>query len=108
MVIIIARRTFKAEFYDEILDLYMNVVVPGSRQEPGCISYELYEDCNEPYTIATVEEWESDANQSQHEATEHYKKLREMLTINTQRSSDVRVLRKLTRAEKGEQGEKLP
>lgn len=55
----------------------------------------FYQDINDPYTLVVLEEWESEENQDYHEQTEHYKKIKELLQISTQRSTDVRFLKRL-------------
>lgn len=95
MIKVISRRTINPKYFEEIKRAYEEFVVPGSRNEPGNISYELYQDINDPYTLVILEEWEAEENQDFHEQTEHYKKIKELLQISTQRSSDLRFLKRL-------------
>lgn len=41
MIKVISRRTINPKYFEEIKKAYEEVVVPGSRNEPGNISYEL-------------------------------------------------------------------
>jgi quinol monooxygenase YgiN len=46
-------------------------VAAASREEPGCISYRLYEDTELDNDFVFVEEWESSEALQQHFATSH-------------------------------------
>jgi quinol monooxygenase YgiN len=46
-------------------------VAATSREEPGCISYRLYEDTERTNEFVFVEEWERGAALQQHFETEH-------------------------------------
>jgi quinol monooxygenase YgiN len=46
-------------------------VAAASREEPGCISYRLYEDTERENEFVFVEEWESNEALQQHFATSH-------------------------------------
>ncbi len=92
---IVSRRTINPKYFDEIYKFYVECMVPETRKEPGNISYEMYIDRNDPYTIVMIEEWESEENQDYHEKTSHYRKLKELLLINTQRSADIRFLKRV-------------
>lgn len=94
MIKVVSRRTINPKHFDEVLEIYREMV-EGSRQEPGNISYELFQDIDDPYTLVMIEEWESSDNQDYHESTPHYKRFKDKLQINTQRSRDIRFLKKL-------------
>ena len=46
-------------------------VAATSRLEPGCMSYQLYQDIDNENEFAFVEEWESDEALQQHFASSH-------------------------------------
>ena len=48
-----------------------HTVAAASRQEPGCISYRIYEDTETPNEFVFVEEWENGAALREHFATGH-------------------------------------
>lgn len=45
--------------------------IEATRQEEGCISYDLYESVSEPSKLAFVEEWDSADRLPGHSKTEH-------------------------------------
>jgi quinol monooxygenase YgiN len=61
---------------EEYLEQARKVMV-GSKAEPGCNSYHLYEDTLEPNTFVMVEEWKDAAALEFHFGTEHYKTFKE-------------------------------
>jgi quinol monooxygenase YgiN len=64
---------------DELRALLKAVVAP-SRNEQGCISFELLQSQRDPTDFVFVEEWESAAALEGHSASEHVNHLRAKLT----------------------------
>ncbi len=56
----------------ELKDLLRNLIKP-SRQEPGCISYELLVNKDNPGEFTFVEKWKDDNALNEHFETEHIK-----------------------------------
>jgi quinol monooxygenase YgiN len=50
-------------------------VVPPSRAEAGCQRYELHVDNSAPAKFVMLEEWDSQAALTEHEATPHFQAL---------------------------------
>lgn len=46
-------------------------MVGYTRQEPGCLQYDLHEFHDDPFRFAFVETWTSEAALTQHDATAH-------------------------------------
>jgi quinol monooxygenase YgiN len=46
-------------------------IARASREDPGCVSYRVYEDTERPNEFVFVEEWESQDALEQHFATGH-------------------------------------
>jgi quinol monooxygenase YgiN len=55
---------------EELKSLLLSVIAP-TRQESGCIKYELLQNNNDPTDFTFVEEWESDALLDAHLASTH-------------------------------------
>lgn len=49
----------------------LEALVPPTRAEPGCLSYELAESLASPGTFVTTEEWSDPSDLDAHLATEH-------------------------------------
>jgi quinol monooxygenase YgiN len=57
---------------DELLSVLSSIVEP-TRKEPGCISYNLFQNNQDPTDIALIEEWKNNAALESHFATKHFK-----------------------------------
>jgi len=90
---VFAKQTIKEEHLKEVLTL-CDKMIEETRKEEGCISYELFQDINAPYTFAYIEEWESPEHLAAHTKSPHYQeiipKIAEMRT-----DSEVTVLKKV-------------
>jgi len=57
---------------DELLSVLSSLVEP-TRKEPGCISYRLLQENEDPTVFVFVEEWQSSSALESHFATKHFK-----------------------------------
>lgn len=69
---IVAIFTIKPEFSVEFKTEFKKIVA-GSRQEKGCIQYDLNQDVKDANTYIFTESWESKQAIEQHNAQQHYK-----------------------------------
>ncbi len=69
---VIARIKARPGKVDELLSVLGSLVEP-TRKEPGCISYKLLQNNQDPADFAFVEEWQSSAALESHFATKHFK-----------------------------------
>ncbi len=67
---LIAKIKAKSEFIEEIKEGLFGLVAP-TRQEAGCIQYDLHQDQNDPSTFIFIEEWESQDHLKAHSAAPH-------------------------------------
>jgi quinol monooxygenase YgiN len=70
MVVVVGRVQTDADKREALIRVGQ-AVAAASRQEPGCISYRLYEDTEIENEFVFVEEWESSGALQQHFATAH-------------------------------------
>ena len=56
---------------EEVLRGALTALVPPTRQEPGCLAYELSESGSAPGTFLTVERWRDQADLDAHLQTPH-------------------------------------
>jgi quinol monooxygenase YgiN len=70
-LVIVAHVTAHPEFKDELLQAFQNVV-KGTHTEEGNISYDLYEDVNNPLKFTFIEYWKSPAAINAHNASAHF------------------------------------
>lgn len=70
MTIIIARISSTPDAAPQLREILQALVGP-SRNEPGCLSYELFQDDEQPADFITVERWTDDRAAEAHLATPH-------------------------------------
>lgn len=70
MVKIIARISAKADAAAQMRQILIDLVAP-SRREPGCLSYELFEDDENPLDFITIEQWTDSSAVEAHMASAH-------------------------------------
>ncbi len=71
MIRIVARSVVQTYQKEEYLRLARELIVQ-SRKEPGCISYELYEDIHNPNVLTFLEEWEDQTAVDRHNNSTHF------------------------------------
>ncbi|HUL20722.1 MAG TPA: putative quinol monooxygenase [Thermodesulfobacteriota bacterium] len=69
---VIARVKARPGKANELLSLLSTLVEP-TRKEPGCISYRLLQNNEDPTDFALIEEWQNSAALQSHFATKHFK-----------------------------------
>jgi quinol monooxygenase YgiN len=69
---VIARVKARPGKADELLSV-LSSLVELTRKEPGCISYRLLQNNQDPADFAFVEEWQSSTALESHFATKHFK-----------------------------------
>ena len=67
---VILRLTARPDKVDELKRILTDVVVP-TRKEPGCISYEVFQNNADPCDFTFVEEWRDQAALDAHWASPH-------------------------------------
>lgn len=70
IVRVVARITVQPDKIDEVKSILLDLVVP-TRQEKGCISYQLLQNKADPGDFTVVEEWTSDSAIDAHLITPH-------------------------------------
>jgi quinol monooxygenase YgiN len=58
MIRVVAKHFIKKNKVDEILKIY-KILVDKSRNDEGCISYELFQDIKDECILTIIEQWEN-------------------------------------------------
>lgn len=74
MLKVIAQDFIKPQHLDKVIPLYQELV-EKTRQEPLCVSYDLYIDEKDPGHFIFIEEWPDRAALDLHCQTEHFQRL---------------------------------
>ena len=86
---VVARIKAKRETVSEVRELLRGLVEP-TRNESGCISYELLQNTKDPTDFTFVEEWESEAALESHAASDHLKAIGPKLQPVVAEAPDIR------------------
>lgn len=75
MIKIVAKNIVKKDKIEEFINLAKTLVELTNQKDEGCISYDLYQDFNNPQILTFIEEWESPAALEKHMAADHFKEI---------------------------------
>nr|WP_312576812.1 putative quinol monooxygenase [Sedimentibacter sp.] len=78
MLKIVAKGFFLDGKIDDAIKLY-GELVEKSRNEVGCVAYNLFQDKNDETILTIIEEWESEEALRLHQNTEHFKRIVSLL-----------------------------
>lgn len=74
MIRVVAKNYPKEGCLEEILEICQELV-KLTREEEGCIAYELFQDVKDPSVVAFIETWESEEALKRHLKSEHFVRL---------------------------------
>ena len=74
MIHIIAKNSVKKDQIETFKVLTKELILK-SKEEEGCIAYDLYEDMNNPTVLTFIEIWADEEAIEQHNKSEHFKKI---------------------------------
>lgn len=74
MIKVIAKNVFQEDALQKVVALYKELIAE-SRKEKGCLSYELYQDIENPRIMTMLETWENKASLDAHMASAHFQKI---------------------------------
>jgi quinol monooxygenase YgiN len=73
----------------------LEILVDGTRQEPGCINYDLHQSVSEPASFVMLEEWKDEAALKAHQGMPHYLAFGTIAGALLTKSPDVLVTKKI-------------
>jgi len=71
MITIVAKKSIKQSKIEEFKVL-AEKLIKESRNEVGCISYNLYQDINDLNTLTFIEEWKNEQAINLHNKSDHF------------------------------------
>lgn len=87
---VIARVKARADKVDELRSVLSSLVEP-TQKEPGCLSYNLLQNNEDPTDFTLVEEWESKTALESHLAAKHFKDAQVKLAGLVAAKADIRL-----------------
>ena len=92
MVRLMAQNEVKLEYLSEALNLYKELV-QKTREESGCIKYDLYVDEKNENHFTFFEEWRDEKALEAHRNSEHFTRIIPQLTLLRSKPSQVTFLK---------------
>ncbi|MCD4820884.1 MAG: antibiotic biosynthesis monooxygenase [Methanococcoides sp.] len=74
MIMIVAKNKVREDKKQEFLKI-TEELIQKSQNEKGCISYDLYEDIDDPYTLTFIESWKDMKAIDLHNKADHFMKI---------------------------------
>lgn len=74
MLKVVSKGVFNKDNLEKVIALYRELITE-THKEQGCISYELYQDTENPCILTMIETWENKASLEAHFVSEHFKRL---------------------------------
>ena len=74
MITIVAQNTYKEGKIQEAMPL-LEELIAKSRQEKGCLKYDLHEDINNPLVFTFIEEWADENAIEEHNNSSHFREI---------------------------------
>lgn len=91
---VVAKNFIKSENKNEVLEI-IKELVEKTREEKGCIKYELFQDIENEGIITFIEEWESREALGAHMASEHFKRIVPQLKDYMEKDGEISIYTKL-------------
>ena len=79
MITIIAKSVILDGMKERFKEL-ISELITESRKENGCISYNLFEDMNNKNILTIIEEWEDEKSIENHNKSDHFNRIRPLLS----------------------------
>ncbi|MGM0436636.1 MAG: putative quinol monooxygenase [Bacillota bacterium] len=93
MIKVVAKSVVKKEKIEEYKEM-VNELIEKTRNEDKNISYELYQDVDNPQILTFIEEWEDHKGLEKHMSSDHFKKIVSQLN-ELRETSEVNVYKKV-------------
>lgn len=74
MIKVIAKGVFRKDALETVIALYQELI-HETKKEKGCISYELYQDIDNPCILTMLETWENKACLDAHSVSAHFQRI---------------------------------
>lgn len=94
VVRVVAKNYVKKDKVDEVIELCKELV-QLTREEEGCIKYEMFQDEQDPCILTMIEEWESRDHLNSHFEADHFKRIVPMLGEFHEKETEVNIYNKI-------------
>lgn len=74
MIKVVSKGVFREEALQKVIALYQELIAE-TKKEQGCLSYELYQDIDNPCIMTMLETWENKACLDAHSVSAHFQRI---------------------------------
>lgn len=74
MIKVVSKGVFREKALQEVIALYQELIAE-TKKEQGCLSYELYQDIDNPCIMTMLETWENKACLDAHSVSDHFQRI---------------------------------
>ena len=94
MIKVVAKNFIAQDKIAECIELVQELA-QKSRQDAGCISYEMYQDIHDETLMTMIETWENEADLQAHLNSAHFKQLVPLIGKLAVKETEMNVYRKV-------------
>ena len=95
MIKVVAKQYVKEGKLQEFLPVARRLVEETNKNDPGCLSYAMYEDVENPLIVTVIEEWESQELLDRHMKSAHFLELVPIIGSLCDKPAEVALYNKL-------------
>lgn len=95
MIKVVAKNFVKPDSIEAYKAIAKKLVEATNENDAGCISYELYQDINDPHILTVIEEWESNEALQNHMLAKHFNELIPQMDALGEKPSEITLYSKL-------------
>jgi quinol monooxygenase YgiN len=72
MIKVVAKQFIKHGMLEEFLPIAKALVEMTNKNDPGCISYEMFQDVSDPLVVTVIESWDNQEALDKHMRAAHF------------------------------------
>ncbi len=92
MIQTISKMIVKQGKVDEFISIFKEMIEP-TKDEQGCIQYEMYQDEDNPALLIVLEQWNCREDFDRHLESEHFKKIAPKMVALLSEETDLNIAR---------------
>ncbi len=94
MIRVVAKSYPKKENIDDVIKVYKELV-EATKQENGCIQYQLFQDESDPAILTMIEAWDSKDSLDKHLQSEHFVRIIPLVGKLCSRDTEINLYHRL-------------
>jgi quinol monooxygenase YgiN len=95
MIKVVAKNFIRTDKVNEFIALARQLVEKTTKNDSGCIRYELFQDDSNPQILTIIEEWEDRESLNKHMTSTHFKEVTAAFTGFVEKAGEINLYQKL-------------